>query len=209
MPYLGHKGSSVDDSSTDWFAFRVRARHEKSVALHLREKKQECFVPLVWVTRRWGKRLADVELPLFAGYVFCRSQRFRLLPILTTPGIIEVLRAGNSPVPVSTVEISAIKRALDANIPVEPSLYINVGETVQIQRGPLKGIVGIVSDLRRRDRIVLSVSLIRCSILLHVDLLDLCDPPLSAVALDSNIEDCGVNCQTIIDSSKADSSMVF
>jgi hypothetical protein len=36
---------------TEWFAFRVRGKHEKSVAFHRREKREVCFVPMVQMTR--------------------------------------------------------------------------------------------------------------------------------------------------------------
>jgi transcriptional antiterminator NusG len=188
MLCINNTDGCIEDYRVEWFAFRVRARHDKSVALYLREKKQECFVPLVRVTRKWGKRLATAELPLFPGYVFCRSHRFGMLPILTTPGVVGVLRAGKSPVPVSGTEISAIKRAVGACIPMEPCRYIHVGQRVEIQRGPLKGVVGIIADHRKHDRLVLSVSLIHSSVLLHVDLLDVCDYPFSAIEPSSNTE---------------------
>jgi transcription antitermination factor NusG len=190
MPCIDNTDGRIEDYNVNWFAFRVRARHDKSVALYLSEKKQECFVPLVRVTRKWGKRLATAELPLFPGYVFCRSHRFGMLPILTTPGIVGVLRAGKSPVPVSGAEISVIKRAIGASIPIEPCRYINVGQRVEIQRGPLKGVVGIIADHRKHDRLVLSVSLIRSSVLLHVDLLDICDYPFAVIEPSSNTDGC-------------------
>jgi transcription antitermination factor NusG len=155
---------------TEWFAFRVRPRHEKSVALYLREKREEYFLPLVRSTRTWAKRVAEVELPLFPGYVFCRSHRFGLLPILKTPGIIDVIRAGNSPVPIPGSEISALELAINASIPVEPCPYVEVGQRVEIRSGPLAGIAGIVSDRRKSGHLILSVSLLRRSVLVHVDL---------------------------------------
>ena len=177
---------------TEWFAFRVRGKHEKSVALRLREKREECFVPMVRTTRRWGKRVAHVELPLFSGYVFCRSERFAMLPILNTPGIVNVIRAGNSPVPVSDAEISGIKRAVNAHVLIERCPYVDVGQRVEVRRGPLTGVIGIVTDRRKNDQLVLSVSLIRCSILVHVDLSDVCDyawPPI----VSEHDQDCLVN----------------
>lgn len=153
----------------EWFAFRVRPRHEKSVALHLREKRQECFVPLIKRTRIWAKRVAHVELPLISGYVFCRSHRFGLLPILTTPGVVDVIRAGNSPVPIPNAEISALRQAIDAALPIEACPYVSVGQRVEIRRGPLAGVVGIVNDRRRGDQLVLSVSLLQRSVLVHID----------------------------------------
>jgi transcription termination/antitermination protein NusG len=177
---------------TEWFAFRVRGKHEKSVAFHHREKREECFVPIVRTTRRWGKRVAHVELPLFSGYVFCCSERFAMLPILNTPGIVDVIRTGNSPVPVSDAEISAIKRAVNAHVLIERCPYVDVGQRVEVRRGPLTGVIGIVTDRRKNDQLVLSVSLIRCSILVHVDLSDVYDyawPPI----VSEHDQDCLVN----------------
>lgn len=153
----------------EWFAFRVRPRHEKSVALHLREKRQECFVPLIKRTRIWAKRVAQVELPLISGYVFCRSHRFGLLPILTTPGVVDVIRAGNSPVPIPNSEISALRQAIDAEVPIEACPYVSVGQKVEIRRGPLAGVIGIVNDRRSSGQLVLSVALLQRSVLVHID----------------------------------------
>jgi transcription termination/antitermination protein NusG len=179
MPHTDHTDCSVFSPKVEWFAFRVRPKHEKRVAFRLQEKQQECFVPLIRTSKMWGKRPANVEQPLFSGYVFCRSHRFGMLPILTTPGIVGVIKAGNSPVPVSGSEISAIERAIDAHVPIEPCPYVEAGQRVEIKRGPLAGVVGIVNNRRRNDQLVLSVSLVRCSIVVHVDLSDICDYPCS------------------------------
>jgi transcriptional antiterminator NusG len=160
---------------TEWFAFRVRGKHEKNVAFHLREKQKECFVPLVRSSRKWGKRVVPVEVPLFSGYVFARSERFGMLSILNTPGVVDVIKAGNSPVPISDAEISAIQRAVDARVPIESCPYVDVGQRVEVRRGPLTGVIGIVTEHRKNDQLVLSVSLIRCSVVVHVDLSDVCD----------------------------------
>jgi transcription antitermination factor NusG len=139
------------------------------VALHLREKRQECFVPLIKRRRIWAKRVAHVELPLISGYVFCRSQRFGLLPILTTPGVVDVIRAGNSPVPIPNSEISALRQAINAAVPIEACPYVAVGQKVEILRGPLAGVTGIVNDRRRGGQLVLSVALLQRSVLVHID----------------------------------------
>jgi len=104
-----------------------------------------------------------------------------MLPILTTPGIVDVIKAGNSPVPISDVEISAIKRVINARVPIEPCPYVDVGKRVEIRRGPLTGLIGIVPDHPKNDQVVLSLSQIRCSIVVHVDLSDVSDsawPPI-------------------------------
>jgi transcription antitermination factor NusG len=159
----------------EWFAFRVRPRHEKSVALQLRDKREECFVPLVRQTRNWANRLAHVDLPLIPGYVFCRSHRFGFLPILKTPGVVDVIRAGSSPVPIPDEEISALERVLNASVRLESCPYLEMGQRVEIRNGPLAGITGIVIDNRKATQLVLSVSILRRSVLVHVDLASVSD----------------------------------
>ena len=61
------------------------------------------------------------ELPLFPGYLFCRFDvRDRLLPILTTPGVIGIVGAGKTPVPVDDEEIEAIRAILRSGLAVQP-----------------------------------------------------------------------------------------
>ena len=170
MPHTNRINCDAGPMMTEWFAFRVRPRHEKSVAVYLREKREECFVPLVQSTRTWAKRVVQVELPLFPGYVFCRSHRFGLLPILQTPGVVDVIRAGNTPVPIPGSEISALELTINASVPFEPCPYVEVGQRVEIKSGPLSGVTGIVSDRRKTGHLILSVSLLRRSVLVHIDL---------------------------------------
>jgi transcription antitermination factor NusG len=153
----------------EWFAFRVRPRHEKAVALQLREKEQEYFLPVVRETRKWGNRLTLVDLPLFPGYIFGRSQRWALLPILKTPGVTDVLRAGSHPAPVEEHEIQALKTAIRANVHIEPYPYIEAGEKVHINDGPLAGLGGVVVDVRNARRLVLSLTLLHRSVLVELD----------------------------------------
>jgi transcriptional antiterminator NusG len=186
-------GSEDSDVVREWFAFRVRPRHEKSVALQLREKSLECFVPLVIRTRRWAKRVVRVELPLISGYVFCRSHRFGMLPILQTPGVVDVIKSGPTPVPVPDVEISAFELALSADLPIEPCPFVVAGQTVTIRSGPLAGVVGIVHDCRKPEHLVLSISLLRRSVTVQIELAHLSvDEPISRRPLGSEnrLADC-------------------
>jgi transcriptional antiterminator RfaH len=152
-----------------WFAFKVRPRHEKKVALQLEVGREECFLPLIRHARNWAKRTVHVDLPLIPGYVFCRSQRFGLLPILKTPGVVDVVRIGNSPAPIPNEEINALERTLSAHVPVEPYPFIETGQTVTICNGPLTGVSGIVTERRKANQLIISITLLRRSVLVHVD----------------------------------------
>ena len=156
-------------SPEEWFAFRVRPRHEKSVSLALRERGCSEFLPLIREKRLWANRLRHVDLPLFPGYIFCQVPRFSLLPVLSTPGVVDVVRAGSSPIAANRDEIDSLRLAVSSQIPMERCNYIEVGETVQIIEGPLTGLRGILVNIRKSQRLVLSVSLLCRSVLIEID----------------------------------------
>ena len=157
------------NATPEWYVFRVRPRHEKAVASQLREKDQHCFLPLLSQKRSWGKRSANVDLPLFPGYVFCEAERFGLLPILQTAGVIDVVRAGSSPAPVDRDELNAIKRVIEMDVQIEPCHYLTVGQKVRILEGPFSGLSGCLTDVRNTRRLILSITLLQRSVSVEVD----------------------------------------
>jgi transcription antitermination factor NusG len=161
---LSHSGSS-----DEWYAFRVRPRHEKAASVQMREQGHVEFLPLIREQRRWGNRTAQVDVPLFAGYIFCRAQRSTMYSILNLPAVLDVVRAGSHPLPAASEEIDGLRRAIEGNLHLEPWNYTEVGQRVCIKSGPLAGLRGIVVEVRQTQRLVLSVSLLRRSVLVEVD----------------------------------------
>ena len=152
-----------------WFAVLVRSRYEKIVAAHLDGKGYECFLPLYNCRRRWSDRLKEVEQPLFPGYVFCRLDLLKRLPVLVTPGVMLIVGAGKMPLPIDDAEISAIQKVVKSGLPSEPWQFLQIGQRVTINGGPLFGLDGIVAEIRGRHRLVLSVTLLRRSIAVQVE----------------------------------------
>jgi transcription antitermination factor NusG len=155
--------------SPQWFALVVRPRFDKAVARALELKGYETLLPLYRKYHKYGARSRSSELPLFPGYVCCRFDVHSRLPILTTPGVIHVLGAGNMPLPVSDAEISSLQTAIGARIPIQPIAFVSDGERVRISSGVLAGIEGIVLKSKPSLRLVLSVTLLQRSVLLEID----------------------------------------
>ena len=81
-----------------WYALRVQSKFESVVSIALRGKGYQEFLPLYRSRRRWADRVKELDLPLFPGYLFCRFDvHDRLLPILTTPGVVCIVGAGKTP----------------------------------------------------------------------------------------------------------------
>src|SRR5215510_15621908 len=111
-----------------WYALRIRARHEKLIAGALWGKGYEVFLPLYRSRRRWSDRVKELDAPLFPGYLFCRFDVLRRLPILTTPGVIQVVGIGKKIVPVDDAEITAIQSIITSQLAAEPWPYLCVGQ---------------------------------------------------------------------------------
>jgi transcription antitermination factor NusG len=161
----GHRGSMA----YPWFALRVKSRSEKIVAAIARHKGFEDFLPLYQTRRSWSDRYKMVELPLFPGYVFCRANPEFRLPLLTIPGVLNFVGFGRFPAPIEEAEIDAIKRAIGTGLQAEPYPFLEVGQRVRLAEGPLKGLEGFLVQVRKQQRIVVSLALLKRSVAVEMD----------------------------------------
>ncbi len=167
-----HLHAQFTDRSTEWYAFRVRSRHEKRVASLLRGKGYDEFLPLSRSERRWSDRSVELELPLFPGYVFCDIERGDIARVRATAGIVDVVRAGALPLPASRPEIEQLRSAAASGLGMESCPeYVDsrLSGRVRIARGPLAGREGVVREHRGRERLVLSVDLLQRSVFVELD----------------------------------------
>jgi transcription antitermination factor NusG len=155
--------------SSRWYAVRIAAGREKAAASQLECKGYEAFLPLYRSRRQWSDRIKELELPLFAGYLFCRFDFNNRLPILITPGVQSIVGFGKAPTPVSDAEVDALRKVIASGAAAEPHAYLSIGQRVRILEGSLTGLEGVLIDLKNSWRIVLSVELLRRSVAVEID----------------------------------------
>lgn len=158
----------LDATSQSWFALRVKSRCEKLVATIAHNKGFEEFLPLYQSRRRWSDRVKGMDLPLFPGYVFCRLDPQRRLPLLTIPGVLHFVGLGKVPIAIEDSEIEAIQTAVRSGLTVEPWEFLAAGQRVRLQEGPLAGLEGIFIGTSKQERIVVSVNLLRRSVAIAI-----------------------------------------
>ena len=98
----------------NWYALFTRHQHEKSVAFALSNKSHEVYLPLYRSVRRWQDRAKALWLPLFPGYVFIREGMDRQLQILTTPGVIHIVKWGGRPAIVPQSQLDAVRQIIES-----------------------------------------------------------------------------------------------
>ena len=162
--------TSLEQRRLPWYAIRVQSKLEALVSAALRGKSFEEFLPTYQARRQWSDRMKSVTLPLFPGYLFCRLDvEGRLLPILTTPGVISIVGAGKVPIALADSEIDAIQAVIRSGLPAVPWLSLLVGSRVYIEKGPLTGLEGTVLNLSKKYRLIVSVPLLQRSVAVEIE----------------------------------------
>ena len=152
-----------------WFALRTRSNFERMVASALRGKGYEEFLPLYWGLHRRAHSMREIELPLFPGYVFCRFDVNKRLPILVTPGVVLIVGIGRAPYPVEDSEIAALQSIVKSGLHAEPWPFLKLGQSLRIDRGALEGVEGILVGVKKPYRLVVSVTLLQRSVAVEID----------------------------------------
>ena len=155
--------------SHPWFAVRVRSNCERLTAIHLRERGYEEFAPCYQTERQWSDRRKRLDQFLFPGYIFCRCDVEDRLPVLTAPGVVGLLGFGKTPSPIPDHEIQHIQSVVQAGLLVTPWPFLQLGQRVVIERGPLEGVEGILQHVKGKFRLVVSICLLQRSISTEVD----------------------------------------
>ena len=168
-----HEPDPAAETKSNWYAVTTRSRHEKVVAEQLWQKEIECFLPLRDVLSKWKDRRKKVRFPLFPGYLFVNVQmRDQRLDILKVHSVATIVGLNGHPLPIPAEQIDSVKRLVFSTLPYDPYPYIVEGDRVEITRGALKGLQGILLEKKGLYRFILSVDLIQQAIACEVDSCD-------------------------------------
>jgi len=156
-----------------WYALRTRSRHEKVVRDQLVHQGIQPLLPTVKRLSQWKDRKKEVEVPLFSGYCFVRLEWNQRLPVLKTTGVVDIVGGGHRPEPIPDEEITSLQTLMTSVLPYDPHPYLQEGMLVEVIRGPLQGIRGILLRKEKRHRLVLGVRLIQQAAAVEIDTADI------------------------------------
>jgi transcription antitermination factor NusG len=155
-----------------WYALRTRSRHEKLVRDQLDKQGIEPLLPTVKRLSQWKDRKKEIEVPLFAGYCFVRFGQSAKLPVQKVSGVVEIVGSGSRPEPIPDDEIEALKTLMVSVLPFDPHPYLHEGMAVEVVRGPLQGVRGILLRKDKRHRLLVGITLIQQAAAVEIDVSD-------------------------------------
>lgn len=144
-----------------WFALYVKSRTEKKVFESLEYMDVEAFLPLITNIKQWSDRKKKVEEPLFRSYVFVHTDLKNYYDILNCKGVVKFIMFEGKPVAVPDNQILAIKNYISDSDRVEIySEDLHEGELVQIKSGIMKGLVGRLTEIRGKTRLIVNIEIV-------------------------------------------------
>lgn len=143
--------------SYNWYAAYLRYQTEKKVNDELLVRGIECYLPLKPSKRQWSDRIKTIEEPLLPGYIFVRVSMKEYYDVLLTKGVLRYVKFENKPAVVPEKQIQSLKIFVECeHCGIEVSTErIAKGDFVRIVKGPLKGVMGEVVEVRGKQRILL------------------------------------------------------
>lgn len=165
--------------SSPWHVLHVLSNHEKRVAQHLIVRSVEHYLPLYSERVRWTDRTVVAERPLFSGYVFARFTPNDRIAVISTPGVLRLL-GDQSWDMVHDEELAQIRTGLATGLSLRPHRGLTVGTKVRVRNGVFAGVEGVVTELRKQCRVVITLAAVRQSFSLEaaIDELDVLSKPL-------------------------------
>jgi transcription antitermination factor NusG len=150
-----------------WHCLHTLSRREKKVAADCAALEIPYFLPLRKSIRRHNGRNYTFDVPLFSGYLFCAVTQEQRRRLLNTRNLAQTIAVPDQE---SLLEdLRQIENAIRCEADLEPFPFLKRGARVRIADGPFQGIEGIVSERRKKFRVILNVRMLHQAVALEVD----------------------------------------
>lgn len=157
----------------NWYALSTKARHEKKVHHTLIQKGMTSYLPLQTFYRRWSDRYKKVQEPLFSCYIFVKIALRDRLSVLQTDGVVRLVAFNGIPATIPEDQINSIKTILENDYQIERVDYLTPGQRIEITQGPLKGVKGILAEIKNSHRLIVRIDSIMQAISIDIDYRDI------------------------------------
>ena len=149
----------VSELPWQWFVLHTRSRFEKVVHEGLFKKAHEVFLPQIRVRSQRRDRRVMLDVPLFPGYVFVRSNLHpnHHLDILKTVGAVRLIGNKDVPVPVPDQTVASLKIMVSRDSDIQTGNRLRRGDRVMVVQGPFTGVVGTFARYRGIGRVVVQI----------------------------------------------------
>lgn len=149
---------------TDWFVVYTQPNCEARALANLHRQGYEAYMPRYRRRRNHARKVDVVERPLFPRYLFVALDlvRARWRPILSTFGVCDLVRTGDTPQKLPDGVIDEIREGEAAKTfdALDPLAGVTPGAAVRILAGPFADLIGKLQAAAEPERVTLLLDLL-------------------------------------------------
>ncbi|MCB9481541.1 MAG: UpxY family transcription antiterminator [Desulfobacteraceae bacterium] len=145
-----------------WYVLHTKSRFENVVKDLLIKKNVEVFLPKVLKLSKRKDRKKIIEVPMFPGYIFVKSDttpEYRL-KILKTTGAVKLIGTKTGPAPVKKEDVESLILFSSSREEVFTGKGYKKGRKVIIKDGPLAGVRGIFEKDSGKMRVIVQIDIL-------------------------------------------------
>lgn len=142
-----------------WYVLHTKSRFENTTYEALARKMVEVFLPKILVQSKRRDRRVMLRACLFPGYLFVKTDLnpSHHLEILKTAGAVRLIGNRQGPLPVSPKTIDSLKIMTETDQQVTTGSRFKKGDRVVVVRGAFTGVIGIFSQYRGKNRVIVHI----------------------------------------------------
>ncbi|VEN74270.1 Transcriptional antiterminator [Candidatus Desulfarcum epimagneticum] len=145
--------------SRSWHVIYTRSRFENVVLEGLRGKSMEAFLPRITVSRRRRDRRVALQVPMFPGYLFVKTDMApsEHLEIKKTVGVVTLVGNAGGPIPVPDHAVESLQIMARADSGVATGRAVRAGSRVMVVGGPFAGVEGALVRRKGKGRVIVNI----------------------------------------------------
>lgn len=145
-----------------WFVIHTQPNAELRAAANLRRQEFGVYLPTYLKRRSHARRIDTVRRALFPRYLFVEMDGdARWRPILSTAGVVDLVRVGDRPVPVPSGIIDTLRAGEQSGCYDDTgAARLSPGQLVRVLAGPFAEFVGRVAALADSERVYVLLDLL-------------------------------------------------
>jgi transcription antitermination factor NusG len=154
-----------------WYILYTRHHHERAVHERLVKRGFQAYLPLTKGWRKANRSLRRVATPLFPRHVFvrCYLEVYAHLELISIPGVMRILEDTQGQLRVVPEdEIRLLGKLCDSDSSLERTGYQLQGQLMEVVRGRLRGIAGVIRD-EPKTSLVVPIHTLQTSVAVEID----------------------------------------
>jgi transcription antitermination factor NusG len=159
-----------DESQSNWYVVKTLSRAEKIVFKRLSMMGLSVYLPLQTTIKQWSDRKKKIDIPLISGTLFIHGNASTLSLLYHVQGFHSILHFLGKPAIVRDEEINNLKLLLQDNVEIKEEVFeeIKKGESVEVIRGPLQGIIATSVEQQRNYKLIIQIESLGRQFVVHV-----------------------------------------